>query len=200
MLVRGAQLFEANPATISAQPLNDAQLQLSQIHASRSDLLQKKPRDARQGCEPERDERLWQVGEDQEYTCSEGGCGHGLALQHQGPEFHSVERQDPQLDYLHGCCKMPAVGSSFGLSDAHICTACPPACLTGPTNSCSECRSSCLLRWLYVRLASRNRLEGRCCGVGGTRSTELRWMKRRETGNAGPPARSFPLFRLGATL
>src|SRR5712672_864473 len=88
----------------------------------------------------------------------------------------------------------------FGLSDTHIRTACLPACLTGPTNSCSECHSSCLLRWLYVQLASRNRLEGRCCGVDGTRRTEPRWRKRREIGNAEPPARSFPLFRLGAAL
>lgn len=91
------------------------------------------------------------------------------------------------------------LGGGFGLSDTHICTACPRARLTGPTNSCSECHSSCLLRWLYVRLASRNTLEGRCCGVDGTRRTELRWTKRREIGNAGPPARPFPLSQLGET-
>jgi hypothetical protein len=103
VLGTGAQLFKASPATIGSQSLDDAQLQLSKIDASLGNLLQEQLRDAWQGCEPEQDEHLWQVGEDQEYTCGEGEFRDGFTFQQQGLQSHIVERQGPLLDYQHGC-------------------------------------------------------------------------------------------------
>lgn len=96
------QLFKASPTTIGTQTLDDAQLELSQVRASHRDLPQEELRDARQGREPERDERLWDVGEDQEYARGEGARGYGSAFQLQRLEVHLVEREGPLLDYLHG--------------------------------------------------------------------------------------------------
>jgi hypothetical protein len=103
VLGTGAQFFKAGPATIGVQSLDDTQLQLTQIDASPGNLHQEQLRDAWQGCEPERDEGLWQVGKDQEYTCGEGEFRDGFTFQHQGLQSHIVERQGPLLDYQHGC-------------------------------------------------------------------------------------------------
>lgn len=46
---------------------------------------------------------VWKVGEDEEYTCGEGGFLDGFTFQHQGLKSHFVERQGPLLDYQHGC-------------------------------------------------------------------------------------------------